>query len=32
MLTPFELVVNTVSIEEAVQLQVGQVETAAALN
>jgi hypothetical protein len=32
MLTPFELVVNTVSIEEAVQLQVGQAETAAALN
>ena len=32
MLAKFNLVVSTVSIEEAVQLQVGQAETAAALN
>jgi hypothetical protein len=32
MLAQFELVVNTVSLEEAVQLQVGQAEIAAALN
>jgi hypothetical protein len=30
MLAQFELVVNTVSTEEAVQLQGGQVETSAA--
>ena len=32
MLAKFNLVVSTVSIKEAVQLQVGQAETAAALN
>ena len=32
MLAQFELVANTVSMEEAVQLQGGQAETAAAQN